>query len=84
MAVVILLIENIQMLSIYTQKLNDFEYDQFLNHIRNFIDYFRSCYFIIYQILHDVWKFNQPQNYICYYWIFIGEPTYFITAVLDF
>ncbi|CAD8077604.1 unnamed protein product [Paramecium primaurelia] len=40
-SVVILLIENIQMLSIYTYKLNEFEYDQFLNHIRNFIDYFR-------------------------------------------
>ncbi|CAD8086203.1 unnamed protein product [Paramecium sonneborni] len=40
-SVVILLIENIQMLSIYTQNINDFEYDQFLNHIRNFIDYFR-------------------------------------------
>ncbi|CAK56775.1 unnamed protein product (macronuclear) [Paramecium tetraurelia] len=53
-AVVILLIENIQMLSIYTQKLNEFEYDQFLNHIRNFIDYFRSSniiYIRFYMIL---------------------------------
>ncbi|CAD8118325.1 unnamed protein product [Paramecium sonneborni] len=40
-AVVIIVIENIQMLSIYTQRLYDFEYDQFQNHIQNVLDYFR-------------------------------------------
>ncbi|CAD8084665.1 unnamed protein product [Paramecium sonneborni] len=83
-AVVILLIENIQMLSIYTEKLNDFEYDQFLNHIRNFIDYFRSKFLYIYQILHIVWKFNQHKNNIHNSRTFIVKLSHFIAGQLDF
>lgn len=39
-SLILLLLENIQMLSISTHEINNFEYDQFLLHIRSVIDFF--------------------------------------------
>ncbi|CAD8156583.1 unnamed protein product [Paramecium octaurelia] len=40
-AIVLLLIENLQLVSIYTSDIIQFEYDQFLIHIRGIIDFCR-------------------------------------------
>ncbi|CAK80933.1 unnamed protein product (macronuclear) [Paramecium tetraurelia] len=54
MAIAMIFIENLQMLSVYTNSFNTIQYDEFLNQVQSLINYFRSTRYHIYQDLHFI------------------------------
>ncbi|CAK56795.1 unnamed protein product (macronuclear) [Paramecium tetraurelia] len=70
LAVVLIVFENLQMLSIYTHNLNTIQYEQFPNEVKSMMNYFKQIKQSLYKGIHFICKLYYFQNYKCDYWIF--------------